>query len=208
MSNTAKITSFPLRWPDDWKRTTNRKRHAAYKASFVDAYDDVVKELRLFGAIGVVISTDVPLNRNGRPYADGDSTDPGVAIYFTRKHQPYVMACDLYDRVRWNMRALGLAIAGLRAVERSGASHILDRAVAGFAQLPSGGPAVAAPAKRPWREVMNLEGFQGPPFVLKAGMEAQYKQLARTRHPDAGGSTEAMAELNAAREEALQEIGA
>lgn len=30
--------------------------------------------------------------------------------------------------------------------------------------------------------------------------------LARERHPDAGGSTEAMAELNAARDAALKEI--
>ena len=115
-----------------------------------------------------------------------------------------MIACDLYERVRFNMRAVGLAIGGLRAVERSGATHLLDRAVAGFAALPSGAPA-PTPTARPWREVMNLEGFQGPGFVLKAGMEAQYKQLARTRHPDAGGSDEAMAELNAAREEALRE---
>jgi hypothetical protein len=30
--------------------------------------------------------------------------------------------------------------------------------------------------------------------------------LAKQRHPDAGGSAEAMAELNAARAEALREI--
>jgi len=201
---TKKITAFPLRWPDGWKRTTNRKRASAYKTSFAAAYDDTLRELRLFGATAIVISTEVPINRNGRPYADADPAEPGVAVYFTRKQQPYVLACDLYDRLRWNMRAVGLAIAGLRAVERSGAAHLLDRAVAGFAALPSGAPA-PQPAARPWREVMNLEGFQGPSFVMRAGIEAQYKQLARTRHPDAGGSDAAMAELNAAREEALRE---
>jgi hypothetical protein len=204
VSNT-KITAYPLVWPEGWKRTTSRKRSAPYKVSFHQAYEDARNSLSLFKGYGVVVSTDVPLRRDGHPYADGDPRDPGVAIYFTRAQQQYVIACDLYDKVHWNMRAVGLAIDGMRAIERSGASHILDRAVAGFAQLGSG--AGTAPSKRPWREVLNLEGLVGPGFAVIAAVEASYKSLARTRHPDAGGSHDAMTELNAARDEALQEIG-
>jgi hypothetical protein len=200
----SKITAYPLCWPEGRSRTKSRKLHAPYKVSFAHAYSDVLESLRIFRAFGVVVSTDVPLRRDGAPYADGNPVDPGVAVYFTRGKQQYVMECDLYDRVHWNMRAIGIAIDGMRAIERSGAQHIIDRAVSGFAQLPSG---AGGPVKRPWREVLNLEGFQAPAFVMRAGLDAAYKQLARTRHPDAGGSNDAMAELNAARDEALKEIG-
>lgn len=200
--------AHPLCWPEGWKRTDNRKKFAPYKTSFVDAYEDARKELRLFQAFGVVISTDVPLRRDLLPYADGDAgvRDPGVAVYFTRSKQEFVIACDTYQYLRHNMRAVGLALAGLRAVERSGATHLLDRTLSGFAALPSGAP--TAPTERPWREVLNLVGLSGPEHAVRYAVEAQYRQLSRTRHPDAGGSNEAMLELNRAREEALREIGA
>lgn len=37
---------------------------------------------------------------------------------------------------------------------------------------------------------------------------ALYRRLAAERHPDRGGSTEKMAELNAARDAAMKELGA
>ena len=43
------------------------------------------------------------------------------------------------------------------------------------------------------------------PEVPGASIEANFKRLARDRHPDRGGSDAAMAELNAARERALKE---
>lgn len=199
-----KITAYPLCWPEGRPRTKSRKTSAPYKVTFQQAYSDARESLRIFRAFGVIVSTDVPLRRDGQPYADGNPVDPGVAIYFTRGQQQYAMECDLYDRVHWNMRAIGIALDGMRAIERSGAQHIIDRAVSGFAQLPSG---AGGPVKRPWREVLNLEGLVGPSFAVLAAIEASYKALAGTRHPDAGGSHDAMAELNAAREEARAEVG-
>jgi hypothetical protein len=38
-------------------------------------------------------------------------------------------------------------------------------------------------------------------------VEQNFRQKAKTAHPDAGGSDAAMAELNSARSQALQEIG-
>lgn len=37
--------------------------------------------------------------------------DPGVAVYWTMDGQPQVMACDKWDLVRFNLRAVGLAMA-------------------------------------------------------------------------------------------------
>jgi hypothetical protein len=200
-----KITAYPLRWPAGWPRTVKRKPGSPYKVTFFQAYEEARAEMRRFHGIGVVISTDVPLRRDGLPYADGDPPDPGVAVYFTRAGKEYVIACDLYERVRFNMRAVGLVLEAMRAIERSGATHLLDRAFSGFAQLGSGSP--STPAARPWREVLNLDGLAGPSFAVRAAIEASFRSLSRTRHPDAGGSHEAMLELNAAHEQALTEIG-
>jgi hypothetical protein len=196
---------FPLQWPQALPRRPEHQRvqRAPYKADFVQAYEEALRALKLLGAVGAVISTDAPPRRDGKPYADSDPQDPGVAVYFTHKNRAHVIACDRFDRLRFNMRAVGLALEGLRAIERTGATELLDRALGGFAALPSG--AGSAPAKRPWREVLNLDGFKAPGFVMKAGIEAAYKELAKARHPDRGGSEAAMTELNVARDEGLQE---
>jgi hypothetical protein len=42
---------------------------------------------------------------------------------------------------------------------------------------------------------------------LRGDITALYREKARNRHPDAGGSDTVMAELNVAYEEAKQELG-
>jgi hypothetical protein len=86
-----------------------------------------------------------------------------------------------------------------------------DRAFRGFAALPANaGPiALGSGAKRNnWWDVLglNLHRFRPPNGIVRADIETAYRALTRKRHPDAGGSQEAMAELNAAREAALKEI--
>jgi len=53
-----------------------------------------------------------------------------------------------------------------------------------------------------WREVLQLQS----PSVSKNQVESRFRILAKSAHPDAGGSTEAMTELNLAKREALMEI--
>lgn len=55
-----------------------------------------------------------------------------------------------------------------------------------------------------WREVMQLPAEA----VTAEQIDHQYRTLAKQRHPDAGGSNEAMAELNEAKQIALKEIAA
>jgi DnaJ-domain-containing protein 1 len=61
----------------------------------------------------------------------------------------------------------------------------------GFAALP-------APVIRPWWAVLEVS-----PTATRDAIATSYWRLARERHPDAGGSNELMAELNAARAAAL-----
>jgi curved DNA-binding protein CbpA len=58
--------------------------------------------------------------------------------------------------------------------------------------------------KRDWQAVLELRELLQP---KRDDIERAYRRLAMERHPDKGGSDAAMAELNAARDEALQELG-
>jgi hypothetical protein len=194
------IDAFPIHWPAGWARhpATGSRKNSRYEVSFGTARNDVLKSLRLLGSSEVVVSSNVPVRHDGLPYATyTEPTDPGCCVYWVRKGKPQVMACDQWRTVRENLRAIGLALEGLRALERSGASQIFERAFTGFAALP-------ASTKRSWRVVLEINGAP----VTKTVVDVSFRALTMIRHPDvAGGSHEAMAELNAAKTEAYKELG-
>jgi hypothetical protein len=201
-------SSYPLQWPAGWPREPLRTS-APYKVSIMEAVDRLQASLRLLGAQAgsVVISTNVPpRNAIGTPRNDGtEVADPGVAVYWTtRRHGERVMACDRWNSVRSNVRAIGLAVDGLRAIDRAGASQILERAYSAFGALP---PASSVPPVRPWWEVLGLPK-EALSFATLVMIEAQYRELAAKAHPDRGGSDVAMAELNRARDEARRHFQA
>jgi len=193
------IDAFPLRWPVGWTRTHRDDRRASiYQVSFARARDEVLRSVRLLGGVDVVISSDIALRRDGLPYANqGEPTDPGIAVYWTQHNQPRVMACDCWRTVRDNLRAVGLTIDALRAIDRSGATQLLERAFTGFAALPESTTVV-----RSWRDVLHLNG---QPITQRDVLEA-FKRRLPLCHPDSGGSHDLMVELNRARDEGLREV--
>jgi len=201
MAKLAGIDAYPLHWPVGWKRTPSHKRtRSRYDLSFARSRDELLRALRLMGGRDVIVSSNVPLRRDGLPLAGmREPEDPGVAVYWTARNEPRVMACDARPTVRENLRAIALALEGMRAIERAGASQILERAYAGFAALPADAGADGVPH---WREVFRIYQQE----VTRDQVENLYRALARVRHPDAGGSTEQMIELNRAREQALSEV--
>lgn len=202
-------TAYPLQWPDGWPRTPSYRRGPArYKVEINAAVDGLHRSLGLLGAQSgsVVISSNVPpRNALGTPRNDGyQVSDPGVAVYWTTKaHGERVMACDRWSSVRENVRAIGLAVEGLRAIERAGATQILDRAYTAFGALPA---ASGAPVARPWWEVLGLKK-EALSFATLAMVEAQWRELAAKAHPDRGADPALLVELNRAREEARAHYG-
>jgi len=196
------IEAYPLKWPDGWPRTPSHRRENDHRfggrggITVGRARDRLMDELRLLGATDIVVSSNVPIRPDGLLYADNKRLDdPGIAVYFKFKKKPLVMARDAFISVAGNLRTLGLAIEGLRQLERHGGSLMLERAFTGFL-------AIAPPDwKKPWREVFGIK----PDWA--GDITELYRAKARTRHPDAGGSDTLMAELNVAYEEARRELG-
>lgn len=190
------ITAFPLAWPDGWPRVEVRAS-SPYRVTTDTAMNALQFELGRMAASGVIVSSNVPLRRDGTMYrgdhADAPLTDPGVAVYWDDAlGNPRVIACDVWRTPRENLRAVGLAIEGLRLIDRTGASHLLERAYQGFARLP-------APPD-PW-ELLGV-----PRTVTRQALSARLRELARKHHPDHGGDPQTMARINAAFCEVLRTI--
>lgn len=191
----------PLYWPQQWPRTppAKRERTYRYKVTFVDARDDMLAELKRLGATARIISTNIPIRNDGLPRRDiSEPSDPGVAVYWEAEGKQQVIACDRWDTVRDNMRACGLAIAALRALQRSGATQILDKVYMGFAALP----ADAGPST--WRAVLEFEAEEP---ITAAALTQRYRSIALRAHPDSGGSHEYISAVNRAYGEARKELG-
>jgi hypothetical protein len=201
---------FPLTWPSGWPRSPRTRRSPFDRdrdRSLENARTRLETELLMAGARVVVLSTNVQLRLDGKPYSNqAQPADRGVAVYFVLEGKPVALACDRWDRVEDNVYAIAKHVEALRGQERWGVGTVAQ-AFAGYAQLPppSGAPTTPSTTTgpRPWREVLR---FEFPPADAEA-VERRFKSLARERHPDAGGSDAAMAELNVARAAALAEIG-
>ena len=189
------IEAYPLYWPEGWKRTPSYNRtYSRFKTGFAVSRDFLIAEVKRLGGTQVILSTNVRLRGDGLPYAsEREPEDGGAAIYFTYKKNSMCFACDRYRTVKENLTAIGKTIEALRGMERWGASDMMERAFRGFAQLP-------AQTGREWWEVLQIPRDSG-----RAVIEASFRRLLQDRHPDHGGSNEAMSELNLARDRALAE---
>jgi len=192
---------YPLAWPAGWKRTHNPGR-SQFSTGMEKATRGLLDEIRKLGGRLPIISSNAQYRNDGMPYARQAAIhDTGVAVYFQRKGQPMVFACDSYWTVHENIWAIAKTIEALRAIERWGASDMLDRAFTGFTALP---PPIVAGMKRDWQVVLGLQELLQP---TADDVQRAYRRLASQYHTDKpGGDHDKMAELNTARDEALKEL--
>jgi hypothetical protein len=201
------MEAYPLHWPAGWPRTNPYQRESdrrfggasrtgSRKLALGRAINQLVDELRLLGATNVIVSSNMLTKSDGLPYADDRNIeDPGIAVYFDFNKKPMVMARDKYTSVAGNIRALTLAIDGMRQMDRHGGRYMMERAFTGFI-------AIAPPDwKKPWREVFGVKAD------WTGDIGALYREKAKQRHSDVGGSDALMAELNVAYAEARSALG-
>jgi len=185
--------AYPLCWPTGWKKISDNiyRDRARFETSLTKARDELLHELSLMRAEKVILSTNIPLRRDGLPYAGmSQPKDPGAAVYFMKgpygKKKQYVLACDRWQKVEDNIQAIRLSVAAIRGLERWGASEVLERAFTGFAALPA-----PEAITKEWWDVLQVR--RDSPL---SAAESNYRSLARSAHPDNGGSHERMSELN------------
>lgn len=205
-------SSFPLAWPIAVPRHKGRRTRAQFnrkerqssatlngytytktkELTVADGLTRVQAELSRFGATRLVVSSNIPVRRDGLPYSNQkEPTDPGVAVYFRLRGKPYCLPCDRWDRVADNLAAIAAHIAALRGIERWGVGT-LEQAFTGYLALPD-------PNMVDWRA-------EFPHVTTLDGLEQTYRARAKELHPDGEGSHDAMVRLNRARDAARAEL--
>lgn len=194
------IEAYPLTWPVGRKRSTH-KSSDRFDISFARARDACAYEVRLLGGKNLIVSSNVPLRRDGLPYADFKTPeDNGVAVYFEYKGKQMCFACDRWARTTGNMQAIAKTIEALRGIARWGTGDMMEAAFTGFAALPAPGQTTHG-----WRQILEVDQAEARyEFV-----EQSYKRLRSQAHPDRpGGNGDRFAAIQKAWDMAQQELRA
>lgn len=188
------IPPYPLAWPEGMPRTA-RHIDGTFKTSLSKAIENVEDSLRRFAAdsgqkVGAVAVTSMKAG-----LTSAQPADPGVSIWFEWDGQQRCIAVDRYTKLEANVQAIHHIIEARRTELRHGGLNVVRQTFKGFTALPY--------YPIDWQKIL---GFQPGQMVTKEGIEAAYRELAKTRHPDKGGSASAFAELTQARKEALAQF--
>lgn len=193
------IEAYPLCWPEGRPRTpADWREPAKFECTMARARDDVLHEIKLMKGSDPIISTNVALRRDGLPSGNQKRVDDcGVAVYFTYNGEQVCFACDRWDKIEHNMRAIAKTIEALRGIARWGTGDMMQTAFRGFAALPDQSNG------NNWRSVL---GFAADERVTIDDARARYRAMAAQAHPDRGGSNERMAVLNLAWQKAQEAL--
>ena len=194
----SEISNYPLCWPIGKPRAKHRER-SRFRTTLGAAIKEVQHQVRLLGGSKFVLSSNLVMRLDGIPYANQrQPSDAGVAVYFHYKQKPMCFACDRWLKVEDNMWATAKTIEALRGIERWGTGSMVEQAFTGF-------QAIEPPRARSWRSVLFLENVDKRDLSLPL-VESAYRLLAASYHPDKGGDSNKMAELNEAIATARKEL--
>lgn len=174
-----------MNWPAGWPRTQGGRFDSPFASRTVgQAIDGLVRELELLRCESAVISRNAVLR--------GVPLDPGIAVYFRLKGAERVLACDRWRSMEENAWAIAKHVEAIRGQQRWGVGSV-DQAFAGYTAIPekTGGEA--------WYETLGVDQNANVDVI-----RAAWREKAKVFHPDAGGSDQAMARINAALEVAIR----
>jgi len=184
-------SGYPLAWPIGRPRASSRDR-SQFKVTQAVAVNDLAYEVQRMGGTQLVITTNLELRKDGLPRGDrGPPRDPGVAVYFVYKKRPMCFACDRWETIGENIRAIGQTVGALRGIERWGSGSMIEQAMQGFTALPA--------PEQPW-QVLGVKHDAD-----RATIESAYRALASRYHPDRDeGDEQKMMRINRARDQLLE----
>lgn len=206
MTTQPTTEAYPLCWPHGRPRTPAWNRSpSAFDVTFARARDDVQREVEMLCGkyahmrkeANLIISTNIPLRKDGLPLAgQRKPDDAGVAVYFTHKKKQMCFACDRWNKIEDNMRAIAKTIEALRGIARWGTGDMMEAAFTGFAALPA-----PTPMGQHWTDVLEVNSD-----CSLATAELNYKRLRSDHHPDHGGDPHRFDAVQKAWEQGQREI--
>jgi hypothetical protein len=202
------------KWPE---KDTKDRDSARFKATWFKTKELLIAELEKVNARDIELRTmhdDSQRRSDGWPRADKQPAHPGAILVFEKyigwdpetKQSRYELLrfpCDTFRLWEDNVRAIALALAALRQIDRYGVKT--GSQYAGFKALPAAdiganglSPELAADF------IATAAGMGNVPSVAKSIIEnsvfaeSVYKTAAKTLHPDKGGNAQEFAKLEGA----------
>lgn len=203
------ITRNPLCWPDNISRTPPhlRGRPRFEERTLAQATSFVLAEINRLNNQhwshqdeSVIISSNLRLKQDGTPHSQqSEPADTGIAVYFQlifrrngkRIERPIVLTCDKWCKTSFNLYAIGKDIEAQRARDRWGCTNY-EQSFRGYLAIPERCGGLA------WWESLKVSAGAD-----RSTIEAAYKNLARTAHPDAGGNHDVWVRLQEAYDQAM-----
>lgn len=200
----------PLTWTD--KETYPRRSSGLFRASWADTLKFLAAELDQLDAVEpVVIQVDAreqDIRLDGMLRANAKVGHPGVAISFQSKYGALRYATDAYEQ-QWsgafpswqaNVRAIALALEALRAVDRYGVSRRGEQ-YTGWRAIGAGSGALFGTADEAHQWMYGHAAALGLTEANEAiSPRDVYRRLAKSLHPDVGGSAADWDRLDVARQ--------
>lgn len=193
-------------WPGTPTRPHNRK-NAQFRATYLKTLDLLESELDKLRATSILIQayfTRDQIRNDGWPKNTAKPSGVGVIVSFESPKGPLSFPCDTFTSYEDNLRAIGLALEALRAVDRYGVTRSNEQ-YKGWARL-------AAPADQPFaskedaalflcRQAYGEGGQHASGWVILGADDRAkaYRAAAALLHPDKPtGSHEMFVRLQAA----------
>jgi hypothetical protein len=192
------------KWPREKTPAASRRSKYSFKASFNSTLDLLEHELKMLEAHDAVIQgyfRHDQIRNDGWPYNAASPSEPGIILtFYDDLDEGFSYACDTYQLWQHNLRAIGLSLEALRAVDRYGTTSRGEQ-YQGFKALPP--PADVPREMRPEEAAAFLASkIPGvdPQFLAseKQLFDMTFKLAQRRLHPDAGGAVEEFQKLQEA----------
>lgn len=149
---------------------------------------DLAETMRKWGVKDYMVTNDLPVRSRAKMYQT--LTERQVVLKYIKDGTPVQLVMEKQSRAVDNFRVLYLAVEAMRMNDQRGLTDVVRQA---YAQLP-------APAEQ---SVYTIVGAR-PEWSMEQ-IEQTYRSKVRQMHPDAGGSSESMAALNAAMDQIRKE---
>ncbi|MBS1702876.1 MAG: hypothetical protein JST12_14525 [Armatimonadetes bacterium] len=190
-----------LPWPPG-RPLTDMRKPGRFQDSLDGALRRVEMEVSAFTEKGLIWRTreltvyldDVQIGVKGRFLSGRPPINPAVVVSFDLDDVPYTFAVDTYLTAIQNLCAIAATIKGLRDQERHGVLTMKQ-----MLQSVEALPQISSASRKGWWEVLDLRRDSS-----RDSVEAKYRELLRSRHPDHGGTQQEFMELQEAIESARQ----
>jgi len=190
------------KWPIE---PTKSRKGSPFYVHYNNTLDDLEEELRKLKAKDILVQsffTYDQLRNDGWPRAGESPHHPGIILTFTTPQGTLSFPCDRYNNFQANIRAIGLSLAALRAIDRYGVTR--------RAEQYQGWRQIAPQSDKPFSTKEDAAAFvaaqaygsttDGPRIISDINYRnIAYKAAAARVHPDAkNGSHDLFVNLRAA----------